>query len=35
MNGSVKASAEVYGEDALRRKLIKAALEFNRSLPKK
>ena len=35
MNGWVKASAEAYGEDALRRKLIKAALEFNRSLPEK
>ena len=35
MNGWVKASAEAYGEDSLRRKLIKAALEFNRSLPEK
>lgn len=35
MNGWVKASAEVFGEDALRRRLIKAALEFNRSLPQK
>ncbi len=35
MNGWVRASAEVYGDDALRRKLIKAALEFNRALPAK
>ena len=35
MNGWVRAAAEVYGDDALRGKLIKAALEFNKSLPKK
>jgi hypothetical protein len=35
MRGWVRASPEVYEDDALRRKLLKAALEFNRSLPKK
>ena len=35
MNGWVRASAEVYGNDALRTKLLKAALEFNRTLPRK
>ncbi|HZP03865.1 MAG TPA: TfoX/Sxy family protein [Terracidiphilus sp.] len=35
MNGWVRANAEVYGNDALRSKLLKAALEFNRTLPKK
>jgi hypothetical protein len=35
MNGWVRAAPIVYGDDALRRKLLKAALEFNRTLPKK
>jgi hypothetical protein len=35
MHGWVRAAAEVYGDDALRRKLLTAALDFNRSLPKK
>ena len=35
MNGWIRAAPEVYGNDALRRKLLKAALEFNRTLPKK
>jgi len=35
MNGWVRVGAVVYGDDALRRRLIKAALEFNRSLPEK
>ena len=35
MSGWVRASASAYGEDALRKKLIKAALEFNQSLPAK
>jgi TfoX-like protein len=35
MNGWVRASAEAYGDDGLRRKLLNAALEFNRSLPNK
>ena len=35
MNGWVRAAPNVYGDDALRRKLLKAALEFNRTLPKK
>lgn len=35
MNGWVRAAPEVYGDDGLRRKLLKAALDFNRSLPKK
>lgn len=35
MSGWVRAAAEAYGDDALRRRLVKAALEFNRSLPKK
>ena len=35
MNGWVRAASHVYGDDALRRKLLKAALEFNRTLPKK
>jgi hypothetical protein len=33
--GWVKATPEVYEDDALRRKLLKAALDFTRSLPKK
>ncbi len=35
VNGWVRASAEAYGHDPLRAKLLKAALEFNRTLPKK
>ena len=35
MNGWVRAAPIVYGDDALRRKLLKAALEFYRTLPKK
>ncbi len=35
MNGWVRAAHEVYGNDELRRKLLKAALDFNRILPKK
>jgi hypothetical protein len=35
MRGWVRAAPEVYEDDALRRKLLKAALDFNRSLPKK
>ncbi len=35
MKGWVRAAPGVYGDDALRRKLLKAALEFNRTLPKK
>jgi TfoX N-terminal domain len=35
MNGWVKASAQAYGDDVLRKKLVKAALEFNRTLPEK
>jgi hypothetical protein len=35
MNGWVRASPEVYADDKLRSKLLKAALEFNRTLPKK
>jgi hypothetical protein len=35
MHGWVRAAPEVYGNDALRQKLVNAALEFNRSLPKK
>jgi hypothetical protein len=31
----VKASAQAYGDDVLRKKLVKAALEFNRTLPEK
>ena len=33
-NGWVRAAPEVCGDDALRRKLIRAALDFNRALPK-
>ena len=33
MNGWVRAAPEVYGDDTLRKKLLKAALDFNRSLP--
>jgi hypothetical protein len=35
MSGWVRAAPEVYGDDALRKKLLKAALDFNRTLPKK
>lgn len=35
MNGWVRAAPEVCGADGLPKKLLKAALEFNRTLPKK
>ena len=35
MQGWVRASAEVYGNDAVREKLLHAALEFQRTLPRK
>jgi hypothetical protein len=35
MGGWVRAGAKAYGEDALRRRLIAAALEFVRALPGK
>ena len=35
MQGWVRAAPEAYENDALRRKLLNAALDFNRSLPKK
>jgi hypothetical protein len=35
MNGWVRAAPAVYGDDALRRRLLDAALDFSRSLPKK
>ncbi len=35
MNGWVRANADVYGNDALRAKLLEGALAFNRTLPKK
>jgi len=35
MSGWVRANAKAYADDALRRRLLDAALEFNRSLPKK
>jgi TfoX N-terminal domain len=35
MHGWVKAAPEVYEDDAQRRKLLKAALDFTGSLPKK
>lgn len=35
MHGWIRAAPEVYGSDALRLKLINAALDFIRSLPKK
>ena len=35
MPGWVRAAPDVYGNDALRQRLVDAALEFNRSLPKK
>lgn len=35
MHGWVRAAPEVYANDALRQKLLDAALQFNRTLPKK
>lgn len=35
MQGWVRAVPEAYGDDALRQKLVDAALDFNRSLPVK
>jgi hypothetical protein len=35
MPGWIRAAPEAYEDDALRRKLLKAALDFTRSLPKK
>jgi hypothetical protein len=35
MHGWIRAAQEVFEDDALRRKLVKAALDFTRSLPKK
>jgi hypothetical protein len=35
MSGWVRATPEAYGNDALRQKLIEAALRFTGSLPKK
>jgi TfoX N-terminal domain len=35
MHGWVRASPEVYANDGIREKFLKAALEFNRTLPKK
>ena len=35
MHGWVRAAPEAYEDDTLRRKLLKAALDFTRSLPKK
>jgi hypothetical protein len=35
MNGWVRVSADLFGDDKLRQKLMKAALEFNRTLPRK
>jgi TfoX N-terminal domain len=35
MEGWIRAASEVYEDDTLRRKLLKAALDFTRSLPKK
>jgi hypothetical protein len=35
ISGWVRATPEAYGNDALRQKLIDAALEFTGSLPKK
>ncbi|TLX11521.1 TfoX/Sxy family protein [Rhizobium sp. MHM7A] len=35
MHGWVRASAEVYGDDALRRRLLNAALTYVESLPGK
>lgn len=35
MRGWIRAAPEAYGNEALRQSLLNAALEFNRSLPKK
>jgi hypothetical protein len=35
MHGWVRAAPDVYDDEALRRKLLKAALDFTKSLPKK
>jgi len=35
MQGWVRVAPEAYGNDALRQKLVDAALDFNRSLPPK
>jgi TfoX-like protein len=35
MQGWIRAAPEVYEDDTLRRKLLKAALDFTGSLPKK
>ena len=35
LGGWVRASPEAAGKDALRKKLLAAALEFNKTLPKK
>ena len=35
MQGWIRAAPEVYENDALRRKLLRAALDFTRSLPRK
>ena len=35
MHGWIRAAPEVYGNDELRHKLVKAALAFNRLLPRK
>ena len=35
MHGWLRAAPEVYGDDALRQRLLDAALAFNKSLPKK
>ncbi|UWZ83953.1 TfoX/Sxy family protein [Occallatibacter riparius] len=35
MHGWVRVAPEAYGHDELRDRLLKAALEFNRTLPKK
>lgn len=35
MNGWVRAAPEIYGDEAMRQKLLDAALDFNRSLPRK
>jgi hypothetical protein len=35
MQGWVRAAPSVYGDDNLRRKLLDAALDFNRTLPEK
>jgi len=35
MHGLVEVEPEVFGDDKLRHKLVKAALDFNRSLPEK